>query len=876
MTKIAARLLIALALSLLPALVPAREPARPILVDPLGDQSSTHSLTAPAPPGGAPTDTIYLLGGPGQLSGKFQDAAGLPDRQGWVGVDHTLLTIPRWNIDTFNAANLDPQANPNHAWWCGETFTSCLPGDPPEGYGNNWAEWLDWYGRVPDPTQSVTVRLTARLNYDVEPVEDYLYLGYIGAVWGWEEVTSFTHQGTGVQVDETFTVDPMQYVGPDSNQVHLRWVVQSDGAWSDEDCTWPTAGAAQLDSIAVYFDQGGGEALIGEIETCEPGDPVQWQAAFPPQVGDFSQVWPLLDDLDPAHANDTPQFAFIDDGHVVPGTGGYLCTSWCYGPNNFIVNPEGGLAGPYYHLENDIWSPPLAHPGGNYTGAQFACDVYLHEEFDYTSPGMAFVWHVRSTADPQGQDGWTEWQNRNEAFIGGPYYLRVSHAVADLLVPDCHFVQLALGVRELGHQWGIDGTDGTPAPYIDNVSFKVYERAGPALLVVQPDGSGDYSTIQAAVNAASDQDIIELGDGVFTGSGNRDINYYGKAITVRSQSDNPLACIIDCQGNENESHRGFHFASGEGAGSVLAGVTVQNGYVTNMGGGAIYCRDSSPTIQNCHFLDNTGEGSSRGGSLYVRDGGPLISDCVFARNSAYLGGGLYCRDSANPTLINCTFAQNSASYNGPAIYLQYGAALTLENCIIAFNGPTAGGAVTCGSNTSATLSCCNAFANNGGDWVGCIADQLGQNGNFSENPLFCLDLNPDDPNSLLDTSPCAPDSQPTCGLIGARPVGCTSLVDVSDSPPRATPVLLPSFPNPFNPLATIRFELPASSAVRLTVHGVDGRRVRTLVAAELTAGSHTVTWDGRDERGQAVAAGTYLCRLQAGGIEITRKMALVR
>jgi pectin methylesterase-like acyl-CoA thioesterase len=54
-----------------------------------------------------------------------------------------------------------------------------------------------------------------------------------------------------------------------------------------------------------------------------------------------------------------------------------------------------------------------------------------------------------------------------------------------------------------------------------------------ATYVVSPDGSGDFPTIQAAIDAAVDGGIIELTDGTFTGDGNRDIDYAGKSITVR-------------------------------------------------------------------------------------------------------------------------------------------------------------------------------------------------------------------------------------------------------------------------------------------------------------------------------------------------------
>jgi hypothetical protein len=87
--------------------------------------------------------------------------------------------------------------------------------------------------------------------------------------------------------------------------------------------------------------------------------------------------------------------------------------------------------------------------------------------------------------------------------------------------------------------------------------------------VVDPYGTGDYPTIQAAIDAAEDGDIICLADGTYTGNGNRDIDFRGQAITVRSHSGDPDQCIIDCEGSHAEPHRGFRFHHGESTDSVL-------------------------------------------------------------------------------------------------------------------------------------------------------------------------------------------------------------------------------------------------------------------------------------------------------------------
>jgi subtilisin-like proprotein convertase family protein len=85
-----------------------------------------------------------------------------------------------------------------------------------------------------------------------------------------------------------------------------------------------------------------------------------------------------------------------------------------------------------------------------------------------------------------------------------------------------------------------------------------------------------------------------------------------------------------------------------------------------------------------------------------------------------------------------------------------------------------------------------------------------------------------------------------------------------------------SFPNPFNPLTSIKFDLPRDSRVSLRVYDVAGRLVRTLVDENLVAASHTVTWDGTDDRGRRQASGVYYYRLVTDQRVATRKMTLVK
>ena len=88
---------------------------------------------------------------------------------------------------------------------------------------------------------------------------------------------------------------------------------------------------------------------------------------------------------------------------------------------------------------------------------------------------------------------------------------------------------------------------------------------------------------------------------------------------------------------------------------------------------------------------------------------------------------------------------------------------------------------------------------------------------------------------------------------------------------------LSNFPDPFNPMTRIQYELPRPGRVTLRIHDVSGRVVRELLAAEVHGGGvHTTSWDGRDGCGRAVASGTYFCHLEVDGVALTEKMVLLK
>mgnify|MGYP001036848445 CR=1 FL=1 len=88
--------------------------------------------------------------------------------------------------------------------------------------------------------------------------------------------------------------------------------------------------------------------------------------------------------------------------------------------------------------------------------------------------------------------------------------------------------------------------------------------------------------------------------------------------------------------------------------------------------------------------------------------------------------------------------------------------------------------------------------------------------------------------------------------------------------------LYPNYPNPFNPVTTLSYDLPHNSFVNITIYDVLSREVRTLVNQTQEAGFKSVIWDASNDYGKPVSAGVYLYQIQAGEFVQTKKMVLLK
>ncbi|MFC1694005.1 FlgD immunoglobulin-like domain containing protein [Candidatus Latescibacterota bacterium] len=89
-------------------------------------------------------------------------------------------------------------------------------------------------------------------------------------------------------------------------------------------------------------------------------------------------------------------------------------------------------------------------------------------------------------------------------------------------------------------------------------------------------------------------------------------------------------------------------------------------------------------------------------------------------------------------------------------------------------------------------------------------------------------------------------------------------------------LLLKNYPNPFNPATMIEFTLPEAGFANLVIYNMMGQKVRELVSYDISAGIHSVVWDGRDENGTPVSSGVFISRLKTGDSVISNRMTLVK
>jgi outer membrane protein assembly factor BamB len=216
---------------------------------------------------------------------------------------------------------------------------------------------------------------------------------------------------------------------------------------------------------------------------------------------------------------------------------------------------------------------------------------------------------------------------------------------------------------------------------------------------------GDYTTIQSAIDASVAGDTVLISPGTYTGPGNYNISFSGKAVTVCSVDPNdPLvvsSTVIDCNGlgkgfniNENVILDGLTIIRGTGGIYISTGAplirncNVRGNIATSMGGG-IYCYGTSITAT---IIDSNISGNSatlQGGGIFC--GGSSATMAIIGSNISGNssnhngGGGICCSGSTATTTINyCSITGNTSSYSGGGIYTSVGS-MKITRSLIAGN-----------------------------------------------------------------------------------------------------------------------------------------------------------------------------------------------
>jgi hypothetical protein len=216
------------------------------------------------------------------------------------------------------------------------------------------------------------------------------------------------------------------------------------------------------------------------------------------------------------------------------------------------------------------------------------------------------------------------------------------------------------------------------------VSLVLCSEASPKTIYVNPDGTADFTNIQAAIADAGtvNGDKIEVAPGTY----NEAINFLKKAVRLYS-SGGAQVTIINGTGN----YHVVQCVSGEGPGTILDGFTIRGGNANGGNhddfGGGMYNDGSSPTVINCIFSGNS---AGLGGGMFNNYSSPMVTNSTFSGNSASTHGGGMCNySSSSPTVINCVFRGNSATSTGGGMN-NNSSSPTVTNCTFSKNSASNG------------------------------------------------------------------------------------------------------------------------------------------------------------------------------------------
>ncbi|MHC4461958.1 MAG: right-handed parallel beta-helix repeat-containing protein, partial [Planctomycetota bacterium] len=239
------------------------------------------------------------------------------------------------------------------------------------------------------------------------------------------------------------------------------------------------------------------------------------------------------------------------------------------------------------------------------------------------------------------------------------------------------------------------------------------------IIYVNPNGSADFTTIQAAIDDANNSDQIEVAPGIYEA-----INFKGKAIRLYSRDGSDVT-TIDGGGYQQV----VRCITGEDANTILEGFTITGGYAYDplepflSSGGGMYNSQSSPTVTDCNFTGNSA--GEYGGGMFNTGASPTVTNCTFSDNTASRGGGMFNTNSS-PTVTNCNFTGNSGYNYGGGIFNRFSSSPTVTDCTFSDNTASRGGGMY-NDSSSPTVTDCNFTGNSGDNYGGGMRNTFDSN-----------------------------------------------------------------------------------------------------------------------------------------------------
>jgi len=394
-----------------------------------------------------------------------------------------------------------------------------------------------------------------------------------------------------------------------------------------------------------------------------------------------------------------------------------------------------------------------------------------------------------------------------------------------------------------------------------------------------------YSTGNIANNRISGNTTLSYGGGFFIENCNSNLSVYANKIESNSAFFGGAIYALNSSSKFTDN-----LIIGNSSNSTNAG---------EYSGGAILVKDDNntnlPVTFTNNIISNNSSATDGGAITIVYAYADFIGNLITNNQATSKGGAVYFHagSSDKVKLINNTIANNNANGKGGAIYFNYGADVDMKNCLVYGNNAALGKqfyfAANSGANNNVLSASYSDIQNgqNGFAYDSGIAFNGTYANNLDADPLF--DNTGNLPYSIQANSPCKNTGTPdVTGLnlsaydlagfariqdgrvdIGAYEYG--TVLDIGSSAQKKSPVIIKSYPNPFNNRTQINFNLGDKSMVNLSVYNASGQKVKHLLSSVLSAGEHSIGFNADN-----LNTGVYFVRLKTADFSTETKVVLTK